>query len=561
MPTKVKDIMLEGTGLHSLFKRVAAEAGLNLVSGSFEEGGTLSNINDVLLHIAEARYYSWGIGGNKEVPAGSTPATAGGIGVGVWNDKTDLTLRSDLKTLYPRLVNKTVTVGTAGDFQTLNDALTYCSEFLQSYVQGGALIEVKLLSGYVMQEQVFMRGVDLSYVVITSEDAEVVIDRASLTIPVGVAEIRYMAFSFMDGTKAPIIDVLFNMNSTGTATGRGGFRCESSWLYILQGGGCKNVGDRGLHLVNSIARANKSIFSGAGNRGIRVGNNSHLWAEGCDCTNAGESGIAVDGSCTANVAGSDVSGAAVYGLLALAGAVVRAEDLTANNCYTALYNSSSVVFAQGLKSTSCTRDAVVTDNGGLTCISTSDTVITLAGQDGVVSRNGARVDAHAASVTNSNRYNLNAQRTASIDGSTGVFTGAGQRGCYVEGSFVSLKSADISGSGSAADLLPTSGSIVDFTGGTGTFGQTPNIPAAHGIVFNSSVVANKGGASIAVGSTYVDVTHGLSGTPTNKVNVTPSGSSNATKFWISNVGATTFRINVDTAITTSVANFSWNCSL
>lgn len=96
MPTKVKDIMLEGTGLHSLFKRVAAEAGLNLVSGSFEEGGTLSNINDVLLHIAEARYYSWGIGGTKKVPAGSTPATTGGIGAGAWADKTDLMLRNEL---------------------------------------------------------------------------------------------------------------------------------------------------------------------------------------------------------------------------------------------------------------------------------------------------------------------------------------------------------------------------------------------------------------------------------------------------------------------------------
>jgi len=97
MPTKVKDIMLEGTGLHSLFKRVAEEAGLNLVSGSFEEGGTLSNINDVLLHIAEARYYSWGIGGTKKIPAGSTPATSGGIGAGAWVDRTDVTLRSEVK--------------------------------------------------------------------------------------------------------------------------------------------------------------------------------------------------------------------------------------------------------------------------------------------------------------------------------------------------------------------------------------------------------------------------------------------------------------------------------
>ena len=96
MPTKVKDIMLEGTGLYSLFKRVAEEAGLNLVSGSFEEGGTLSNTNDVLLHKAGAKYYSWETAGTKIVPAHSTPETSGGIGAGAWVDRTDVVLRDQL---------------------------------------------------------------------------------------------------------------------------------------------------------------------------------------------------------------------------------------------------------------------------------------------------------------------------------------------------------------------------------------------------------------------------------------------------------------------------------
>lgn len=76
--------------------RQAAEAGYNLVAGSFEEGGSLVNAKDVLWYIAGNTYLNWFDGAAKTVTAGSTPATSGGVGAGAWVDRTQDTLRSDL---------------------------------------------------------------------------------------------------------------------------------------------------------------------------------------------------------------------------------------------------------------------------------------------------------------------------------------------------------------------------------------------------------------------------------------------------------------------------------
>lgn len=96
MPTKISDRMLKGEGLRALLKRVAAEAGFNLVDGSFEEGGNLVSITDVLWYQADGKYYNWYDGSAKTIVKGSTPASTGGIGAGAWVDRTGVTLRSEV---------------------------------------------------------------------------------------------------------------------------------------------------------------------------------------------------------------------------------------------------------------------------------------------------------------------------------------------------------------------------------------------------------------------------------------------------------------------------------
>lgn len=69
-------------------KRLAAEAGYNLVDGSFQTGAVTVNQNDVVWDWSSGKYYGGVIG---SVSAGSTPTTSG-----AWVDRTDLTLRSEL---------------------------------------------------------------------------------------------------------------------------------------------------------------------------------------------------------------------------------------------------------------------------------------------------------------------------------------------------------------------------------------------------------------------------------------------------------------------------------
>ena len=80
----------------AFWKRLAAEAGLNLVDGSFEEGAEVTSSSDVVWWQAGSAIYSWHLNENKVVPAGATPATSGGIGAGAWVDRTDVTLRQQL---------------------------------------------------------------------------------------------------------------------------------------------------------------------------------------------------------------------------------------------------------------------------------------------------------------------------------------------------------------------------------------------------------------------------------------------------------------------------------
>jgi len=75
--------------------------------------------------------------------------------------------------------------------------------------------------------------------------------------------------------------------------------------------------------------------------------------------------------------------------------------------------------------------------------------------------------------------------------------------------------------------------------------------------WNENHDVTSGTATITAGNTYVDVTHGLPATPDiNKINVNCQSD-----YWlpvkISNVGATTFRINIFGMQTESLV-FGWN---
>lgn len=73
-----------------------SSVGFKPVDGSFEDSGTINHRWEVLLYESDGQYYQWMGALPKVVPAGSTPATTGGIDATHWINQSDLTLRSDL---------------------------------------------------------------------------------------------------------------------------------------------------------------------------------------------------------------------------------------------------------------------------------------------------------------------------------------------------------------------------------------------------------------------------------------------------------------------------------
>ena len=71
---------------------------------------------------------------------------------------------------------------------------------------------------------------------------------------------------------------------------------------------------------------------------------------------------------------------------------------------------------------------------------------------------------------------------------------------------------------------------------------------------------SSGTATVDDGDTFVDISHGLDTTPAiGDIKVTPTNDlGTAAKFWISDVGASTFRINVDADPGAVTATFSWS---
>ena len=91
-------------------KRAYAEAGFNLVDGSFQIGAELSGWPDVLWDWTSGKGYQWHLDEAKTVAAGSTPASSGGVGVGAWLSVGDATLRGNLLSQNVNMGDALITV-------------------------------------------------------------------------------------------------------------------------------------------------------------------------------------------------------------------------------------------------------------------------------------------------------------------------------------------------------------------------------------------------------------------------------------------------------------------
>ncbi len=251
--------------------------------------------------------------------------------------------------------NITVTVGDNGDFPTINAALeNIVALYYPKYISGGNCprVNINLLPGFVMNEQVLVESLDLSWITITGNDEETIINRSALNKNFYAS---YPPFGVANGGTLPIIGQLFNMNTTGDGSYRDGVHaiyCSSA--IIRKNCGIKNAGRRGLTArYSSIIEANEAIFSGAGEAGIHAFLSSIINANRANASGAGQMGVYALRGSIINAYGANISGAGLYGASSELNSIITAALSDASNAedYGFYVYGGSFICAEGATGT------------------------------------------------------------------------------------------------------------------------------------------------------------------------------------------------------------------
>lgn len=184
--------------------------------------------------------------------------------------------------------NITVTVGSSCDFATINEALTELSKFYPLYKKDGYTAEIKLKAGFVMEEQVYVDGIDLGWITITGEDNQTTIRRSSLNILSFYGD-YYAAFGATNGT-LPRLQQTFNIDNSGSGSHICGVHLYNNGNVVLNGG-IKNNLYAGIFAENcSTVIANNSVFTNC-NYGILANSSSIISCKNTNCSNATTTGV------------------------------------------------------------------------------------------------------------------------------------------------------------------------------------------------------------------------------------------------------------------------------
>jgi hypothetical protein len=390
--------------------------------------------------------------------------------------------------IAPRTTDITVTVGAGGDYPTINAALEDLSaKYYPAYIAGGFTATVQLLSGFVMAEQVVVKGVDLGWITITAIDPVTTIDTAGLVDDYPVGTGVKAAFSGLSGAVLPNIGVLFAMGAAGADDYPGILLYEHARATVLPGAGVQNAKSNGLIIVNgSSAIADNAIFSGAAGHGISL-DNGRVQAVRVDCSNAGQNGIQAEGRSTVQASEANCSNAGEVGIYADGASTIEAYKATCSNC------AKWGVLAKGASTINCPEvDARNSGEPGVTGgvgVSGGSTVnaqgadCSGAGGDGMLVLGGSTVNAQGATCSGAGGYGI-----VVFGGSTVNAQGADCSGAVVDGIVVSggstanAQGADCSGAGGDG-MVVEGGSTVNAQGATGTTSETPNTLTANGIIF------------------------------------------------------------------------------
>lgn len=431
-------------------------------------------------------------------------------------------------------VGTTISIGAGGVFATLNQALN----FLIRVGDIDEEVTLNLLTGFVMQEQVFADAYDTGKVRITSVDAVVTIQRSSLTDTVPDLDLSATpAFLAVNNGTLPIIDCLFSMDTTGAADSikqHGVMVARGGSVVVDEQAGVINATGRGLYGTNGRAYARQTIWDDAGVYGVRAGNGSVFNIRESSAKRAGVNGLHANNSIVTAV-GLNVADSLGRGIDCRGGANVNFNSGIATGCATdSLFCENAVIDAE---------------------------LSVLSGSNRGIEANGGIIRAKGADLSGMVDRCINCNSSAIVDATNATIATAGFAAVAgFSGSKINVIGATVAGA--TVGLSVGSGATIIANGVTTTYSKTPNVLGNDGKIITDDVTFNDGIAVMLSGNFSVVVSHGLTVTPSAKyVSVVANSSTGAVSGWyISSVGASTFTI-ATLATVLADSNFAWQVNV
>ena len=297
-----------------------------------------------------------------------TTSNTANSGIVTFPESGKLATEDDVATILEN--NITVNVGTGQQFTTINQALEYLTKtYYPIYKKNGITATINLKTGFVMQEQVLVSGIDLGWITITGEDAETIITHTALTTAFNG---EYPAFGVDKGGTSPIIGQLFRFNVEKVDGSRHGLMASGagSSANVLSGKGFIGAGANGIYAIaGSTVSASGANCSNAGANGVYAGGGSTVNAGGANCSNAVNTAIYANTGSRVNANGANCSNAGANGVYASSGSTINIEGTMIRNQTT----GTSRVYVRG----GSTINALNIDSSGGTVTVFSQAVNTL----------------------------------------------------------------------------------------------------------------------------------------------------------------------------------------
>ena len=172
----------------------------------------------------------------------------------------------------------TKTVGSGGDFATLNLAINWCKKVIPN----GYKVTLQLMAGFVMAEQILLENLDLGFVTISSVDATVMVTSSAINT---VFIVGKPIFGGIDSTM-PMIDVYFKLDNIASLNLISGVNLEgmTSYCRINTNKGFEDLNFRPIFCWRGARiRANGFVAKNC-KGGIQASDNGEILALSCNMT-------------------------------------------------------------------------------------------------------------------------------------------------------------------------------------------------------------------------------------------------------------------------------------